>query len=346
MIRFVYLSLIILCTCSIQAKEKRDRNKSPVLSREDIAKELESAEAEFQEAQKMFNPWYAGPLLTPSPSIITPGLYNVQPYLFVTNNHAAYSRSGSSKNVPDNVQIRALNIFQFGIVRNLEGLWTFGAAHNRQQGKHSTNVQDTQFALGYAVNIQSAYKPGVAFQIQESFPIGKYQNLNPDKHGVDAMGSGSFETRFGLTIGKVIWWVSTHPMNARISFNYTIAAPTTVKGFNAYGGGFNTRGKVNPGNTFELDTGFEYSFTKKWVIASDFVYNYTSPTHFSGRKGTNADGSTATVGGDFNDQFSISPALEYNPTANLGMLLGVWFTVWGRNASNFYSGVFTLEYTF
>lgn len=331
---------------SKETKTPRDRTQYPVVSREDIEKELESAEKEFDDARKMFNPWYAGPLLTPSPHIIDAGLWNTQPYLFVTNNHREYTRSGKSVNVPNKLQVKLINILQVGIVRKLEALLTVGGVYNHLQGRHSTNITDTQLALGYAVNPESAYKPAVAFQIQESFPTGKYRNLNPDKLGVDATGSGSFQTRFGLTIGKVIWWVSTHPMNTRISFNYTIPAPTTVKNFNAYGGGYGTHGTVNPGNTFELDMGYEYSFTQKWVIACDFVYNYTSPTHFSGRKGVLADGTTAFVGGPFNDQFSLAPAIEYNPTANLGFLLGAWFTVWGRNSSDFYSGVFTVEYTF
>ena len=329
----------------IQTEKKHDRTKYPVVSREDIAEELREAQQEFDEARKMFNPWYAGPLLTPSPHIIDPGLWNVQPYLFVTNNHGRYTRSGKSVNTPDRLDVQLTSILQFGITRGFEGLLTVGGQYAHTRGKQSINIQDIKFALGFCINPESAYAPAAAFQIQERFPVGKYQNLNPDKLGVDATGSGSFETRFGLTIGKVVWWLSTHPMNTRISFNYTIPAPTSVKNFNAYGGGYQTKGKVNPGNTFELDAAYEYSFTQKWAAACDFVYTYSAPTHFSGRKGINTDGTPASVGGPFNDQFSLAPAIEYNPSPNLGMLLGAWVSVWGRNSSNFYSGVFTIEYT-
>ena len=61
-----------------------------------IEKELKSAEEEFREAKKMFNPWYTGPLLTPSAHILPPGYFNIQPYLFLTNNYARFNQSGKS----------------------------------------------------------------------------------------------------------------------------------------------------------------------------------------------------------------------------------------------------------
>ena len=112
-----------------------------------------------------------------------------------------------------------------------------------------------------------------------------------------------------------------------------------VHGLNSYGGGPGTHGKVRRGHAYSFDFGYEFSFTQRWVLALDVVYNYAQKTRFSGR-------ATAPVGGPFSDQLSLAPAIEYNVNENLGFLGGVWFTVWGRNSLNFLSGIFSFTYTF
>lgn len=340
-------ALCVLCAfSSLFAKDPAKPKPYPVASREEIAEELKEAQLEFQEARKMFNPWYAGPLLTPSAHIITPGLINIQPYLFVTNNHGAYTRSGHSDDIPNKIQINPQAIFQVGILDWVDAVLSVQLVSNKQNGKHFTDIGDTGLSLGFGIQPETPYNPAILFSIRETFPTGKYQNLNPHRLGTDVTGAGSYQTTFSYNMSKVVWWISTHPMNIRLSLNYTVAAPVHVKGFNAYGGGYGTDGKVKPGNTFAADFGYEYSFTQKWVLALDVVYSYSSSANFSGKKGTLKDGTPVNFEVPFNDQFSLAPALEYNPTENLGFLLGVWFTAWGRNSSNFYSGVFSFEYTF
>src|ERR1700758_5530718 len=62
-------------------------HKSP----EQIQEELNSAEAKFKYAKEMFNPWYAGPLITPSASMMPPGQANMQPYLIIQGNYASFN---------------------------------------------------------------------------------------------------------------------------------------------------------------------------------------------------------------------------------------------------------------
>ena len=70
-------------------------HKSP----QQIQKELDDAESQFKKSKEMFNPWYTGPLLTPSPTMIPPGYGNFQPYVFVTDNYASYNsiRGGNNR---------------------------------------------------------------------------------------------------------------------------------------------------------------------------------------------------------------------------------------------------------
>ena len=147
---------------------------------------------------------------------------------------------------------------------------------------------------------------------------------------------------------KILFWATPHPVNARIALAYKIAQPLTVHGFNSYGGGYGTHGRVRPGSTFNADFGIEVSFNQHWVLANDFVYTATASTSFHGNPGTTTPRGTtpASVGKGFSDNFSLAPAIEYNWSANLGVLAGVQFSVYGRNSTNFISTIISMTYTF
>jgi hypothetical protein len=89
--------LVLLSSISLFAAKQQDAPVSPQV----VEQQLEDAEAEFQRAKKMFNPWYTGPLLAPSAHILPPGMFNVQPYLYITNNHAKYDESGHAHDIPN-----------------------------------------------------------------------------------------------------------------------------------------------------------------------------------------------------------------------------------------------------
>lgn len=339
----LFLPLFTLCK-AVFGQENTDQNYTEPPPPQVVEQQLESAEREFNEAKKMFNPWYAGPLLTPSAHVLPPGSFLIQPYLFLTNNYGKFDRHGESHHIPHIHTIVGTSLFQFGIIKWMDGLINVQWIRNRQKGHCSNGFGDMSASLGFQLIEETPYVPALLFGVKETFPTGRYQKLNPKKGGIDAIGAGSYQTTFSLNTSKVIWWISTHPMAMRFSLNYDIFSDVHVKGFNAYGGGNGTDGTVNPGNNFALDYGYEFSFTQMWVLALDFVYTYTSRSTFEGRRGLNAMGGHNVVGGPFNDQISLAPAIEYNPSESLNFLAGVWFSVWGRNSLNFVSAVFSFIY--
>ena len=199
---------------------------------------------------------------------------------------------------------------------------------NKQKGNVGNGWGDTSVGVNFGLMKEAPYRPALLFGVKETFPSGNYQRLDPKKGGVDSTGAGSYQTTLTFNIAKLVWWLTLHPMNFRFSFNYTLPAPTKVHGANTYGGGRGTHGTVHPGNSFQGDIGYEYSFTQRWVAALDIVYNYQSKSKFSGHAGSTA-GVPNAVGAPFNDQLSLAPALEYNPNENLkfsgGCLVhGLW----------------------
>lgn len=328
---------------SLFADDLLENNPPPP---EVVAKQVVDAETEFEVAKKMFNPWYAGPLLTPSAHILPPGHVNIQPYLFYINNYAKFDEHGHSHKLSNTHTFNTPVPGLIGILPWMHLSFNFQGVWNQAKKQYSGFWGDSSVGLGFGLLKEEPYCPALLFAVKETFPSGRYQKLNPKKGGTDATGAGSYNTTLSLNISKVVWWISLHPMNFRASFNYSLPALVSVKGYNAYGGGTGTKGRVHPGNQFQADFGYEYSFTQNWVAALDIAYVYNRKTTFSGHSGFTTPGVPATVGGPFNDQLSLAPALEYNPNENLNYLVGAWFSVWGRNALNFAAAVLTIEYTF
>jgi hypothetical protein len=318
-----------------------ERIKSP----QEIQEELNQDEALFKEAQEMFNPWYTGPLLTGGAHMMPPGSANIQPYIFVTDTYGLWDSERDSVNISDKWTLNPQFVIQTGITNWLDILLAVQGTVNWQKNQCSGGYGDTYLSIGFPILEEGLYRPAIKVTVSETFPTGRYQNLQPKKLGLDSSGAGSYQTGFGIRISKLFFWSYKHPMNLRASYTYTIPSDVHVKGFNTYGGGHGTRGKVKPGNSSQADVAFEYSFTQRWVFATDVVYTWANKTTFAGKRGT-IDGSPASVGGGSNDQLSLAPAIEYNWNANLGILGGAWFDVYGRNTSKFVSGILSVTYTF
>ena len=337
--------LLFLLPLALFAQQTEYQHVPP----EQIEKQLTAAEDQYNHALKLFNPWYTGPLITPSATMVPPGHGLIQPYLYFTDNYGAFDEDRNWIDAPNQFTVQAQPIIvQVGVTPSVDATVIMSGVANWKQDQFSGGFNDITLQLGFLMNKQSLYAPQAKFTIGQSFPTGKYNNLNPKKLGLDATGAGAWKTSFNLTFGKVILWNTLHPMNTRISFGYTIPTNVKVRNFNAYGGGYGTHGTARPGNSFNVDLGLEVSINQPWVVALDLVYNCSNSNHFSGNPGTTTKNGTipASVTSGFNDQFSLAPAIEYNFNDSMGILWGAWFTVYGRNAANFVSGIFSWYWFF
>jgi hypothetical protein len=333
-----YCFFILCISSSLFAQPVR---KTP----QEIQAELDSAETALAKAEQMFDPWYTGPLLTPSASMVAPGYGTIQPYFFINQNYAVFDED--RKSVPlahDSFGFNPVLVLQFGVTDSVDTAVTMQTQTNWLEGKSAGGFGDIKCRVGFLIQPQTLYVPKMKFIIQETFPTGKYQQLRTD--ALDGAGKGAYNTAFTFAMSKILFWTTAHPVNTRLALVYKIVQPLTVHGINAYGGGSDTHGRVRPGSEFNADLGIEVSFDQHWVLATDFVYTAIGSTSFKGHLGTNTTGETAHVGKGFSDNFSLAPALEYNWSSNLGILAGVQFSVYGRNSSNFISTILSLTYAF
>ncbi len=315
-----------------------------VESPQQIMTELEKAENDFEIAQKMFIPWYTGPLITSSAKNVAQGHINLQGYLYFTINHAQFNHHRKSISTPNTYILNPLLVFQVGLTKWLDVTVVPQGFFKWKKDHFADNFGDTSLSFGFQVLKEKAYVPSIRLVLGETFPTGKYQHLNFKKEGIDATGAGAYQTSFGFNISKIFWWSLLHPVAVRLATSYVIPDHRVhVHRFNAYGGGFHTNGKVKVGNTFNADLGIEVSLTQKWVFATDFVYTYSNKDSFHGTPGVTPNGTIAANGTPSSDQFSIAPAIEYNVSSTGGFIGGIWFSPTGRNSPNFVSIV--LSYT-
>jgi hypothetical protein len=337
------LTAILLCCGASALMAQYEEHKTP----EQIAEELRVAEDQFQKAKKMFNPWYTGPIITGGSSNAAPGSGNIQPYLYVNDNYAHFDKERHSHHLDsDLINLNPYVSLQFGMTKSTDITVAVQANANWQHHHSGAGFGDTGATIGFQIFSQTVHVPGFRFTIKETFPTGQYKHLNHDGYGLSATGGGSYQTQFGLALSKILFWSYLHPVNVRWSFSYNIPTPVKVSGFNAYGGGYGTHATVHPGNTFNADMGLEVSLTQRWVLAGDIAYTAINETTYSGHPGWTAGGEAASIGGGYSDNLSLAPAVEYNWNENLGVLGGVWFSIYGRNSNNFVSGIISVTWTF
>jgi hypothetical protein len=333
-----------------QQPEQAAPQQSEEMTPQQIQQQLDQAEIDFKHAQEMFSPWYTGPLITPSATVMDLGYFNIQPYLYVIDTYAAFDQHRKSKRSKHGSQISvnpvAGPLLQFGLTPYTDLTIVVPGAMNWQDGSFGGGIGDASVGIGFRFLQQTPWVPAVKFSIKEIFPTGSYQHLSSNGLGLSATGGGAYWTAFGLSISKIVFFSYSHPMNLRLAFSYSIPTSVRVKGFNTYGGGFKTNAEVLPGNIFDVDLGIEYSITQRWVLALDVAYEAQGEIRSRGYPGTNADGSPASLKRGYRDNLSLAPALEYNWNENLGVIGGAWFSVYGRNSGNFAGGMFSVTYTF
>lgn len=299
-------------------------------------------------ASQEVSPWFTGPLIAPSGTTVRKGVLNIQSYLYTTVFTGVYDKHWDSHSSKNFYSLNPSILIRYGLTDWFGILAVPQVFYNFTRGRSSFEFGD--LAIGIELQLYPANRsdrfPGVKFAIKEFLPTGNYQGLQPGERGTDLSGLGTHGTYFNLLFYKELQIRDLHFLSTTLSFSYTRNSSVGVHGFNAYGGGFETRGTAFPGDFFSAIFSFEYSFNQNWVFALDNVYIHRNSSRFSGFPGRTSIGTTASVGLPSSDEVSFAPAIEYNFSKNFGIIAGVWFTAFGRSTPVFRSGVINFNYRF
>ena len=84
-------------------------------------------------------------------------------------------------------------------------------------------------------------------------------------------------------------------------------------------------GQAKPGSSFLADSSWEYSVTRKWVLALDVTYRHnwnTQVTGYNASPSSAQNPSSVLLNSGSSEVFAFAPAIEYSWKSNLGVLVG------------------------
>ena len=293
-----------------------------------------------------YKPLYSGPILAPGSTNMDHKKTNIFTNFNVHDNFGKIDSHWHHYKTEDILSINPTVDIQYGLFKYMDVTGSCQFFYNKKGHKKTIKFGDVGIKIGFPILTQEKNGINMRLTIKENFPSGKYKNLSPNKGGIDGVGSGTFQTFFGLNFSKIYYKIKNHPIRFHWSFNYSLETKAKVSGFHTYGGGFNTKGKVNPGNIFTTIFAFEFSLNRNWVYATDLAYTHVSKTTFSGTDGTDKKGNPAVNNNPSVDQFSLTQAIEYNFSEDVSIITGVWFSLAGRNSNDFINYSFGFNYTF
>jgi hypothetical protein len=129
-------------------------------------------------------------------------------------------------------------------------------------------------------------------------------------------------------------------LRTRLNVAETVSPRVPLSDASVYGTDTGFLGHAEPGNQVSVNAAFEYSLTRNWVLALDLMYNHGNATNLRGSEATQA----IVRNSGSSDAFGFAPALEYNLTANLGVLAGVRVFPAGHNASSSVTPALAVNY--
>lgn len=284
--------------------------------------------------------WWTGPLLANSAETLPPGHFLFEPYLYdirTPHTDSFGSRTYILYGLVNNLSIGLIPVFGYNKISN-------------GPSSSSAGIGDWQLQAQYRLRRfhEGSWLPTVAIQLQETFPTGKYDQLG--SRPADGLGSGSYATTVAVNSQTYLWLPSGRILRVRLDVSETFSQTAHVKGVSVYGTDEGFRGSAKPGNGFFVDLAFEYSLTERWVLATDFTYGHNGNTRLTGvnvvdpgnvpfPQNVRSDSGSST-------SFGVAPAIEYNWSPAIGVILGTRVIFGGHNSTGSVTPVVALNYVY
>ncbi len=290
-------------------------------------------------------PWFTGPILAPAGHTVARGHTNLEIYGLDVFGYGQYNSSGTIVHTPLFKSFVVNPILTHGFTDWLDVQLAVPYAFDSTRKQNYNRISDTTVALGFQLVAQqdSPKKADLRILLQEVFPTGKFDNLNPRLLGTDSTGLGSYQTQVGINLQYLREVFIGHYLRTRLILSHLYTSPVTVHGLNSYGGAVDTDGRIEGVHENDADLAFEYTLTQNWVAVMEGTLSEGGATRFKGFRGTTVSGLPANIGSGSFNEVALAPALEYNFNANIGLIGGVWFPVSGKNTSYFRTYVLALN---
>jgi hypothetical protein len=300
--------------------------------------------------EKMGDAWWTGPLQTPNAGTIPKNHWYVETYFAVTQTNGTFDNGGTkygansvaAANINNGFQgysnnFASTTLFTYGVTNkfNLQLLPSFSGTQGGTDVTSSNGMSVDMLRIRLPYKLHS-YKEGKALP---TFSIVPEVNTPVAANSVWNPGIGFWAIRpFWMPGGRILRirasediWFPMGGKNVNVLANPSCGVGAVTCGLD----------KAKYGVT---QVGMEYSLTKHWVPAWDFVWYYAGQNKYNNVAaiGSNAAGAPVTLKGG--RLFAVDPALEYNFTENTGIIFGAEVAVSGRNVGSYIAPQIALQW--
>ena len=285
--------------------------------------------------------WWTGPILAAGASTLPKGHTLVEPYVFDVMRKGRFDSDGHRHDALRRDGFGSLTYVLYGLVDGLTvGVIPRFSYNDVRDGADSSRVGVGDFTVQGTIRLlqfnEASHTPTTSLVIQESLPTGKYDRLGARPN--DGAGSGAHTTTASLNSQYFLWMPNGRILRTRLNIQYAISDTVSVEDVSVYGTSVGFRGHAKPGNAFVIDSAWEYSLTRNWVLALDVQYEHDANTAVRGLA-FRADSGSSEV-------FTLAPAVEFNFNSRIGVIAGALITPAGRNASAIVAPVVALNMVF
>ncbi len=280
--------------------------------------------------------WWTGPLLAPNASTFPAGHALVETYVFDVNSNGQYDRSGRHEPAAGGHELGSLTYLIYGLTDRVSvGLLPrlvydqpAGAPNSSSPGLGDLGAQ---VQIGLTSFHEGSWVPATAVVLGETFPTGRYDRL---RNPADGFGAGAYSTALSWYSQDYLWLPNGRILRVRLDLTYAISNSANVADQSVYGTGVGFRGHAHPGDSFTADSAAEYSLTRNWVLATDLVWVHDSSTRLSGSEPAAGGSVILDTQSGSSEYLAVAPALEYNFSSRVGVIVGARIFLAGRNTGS------------
>jgi hypothetical protein len=300
--------------------------------------------------QALDDAWWTGPLLANSAAGAAPGHLLVEPYLYDVTTEGRFDSHGVRRATPYENGFGSQTYIVYGLTgRVAVGMIPNAGFNTVAGGLSSAGPGLGDFSLIGQVLLTAfhpgSWLPGTAFNVQETFPSGRYDRLG-DRPS-DGLGAGAYTTTLSLYSQTYLWLPNGRILRLRLDTSQSLSSGAGVEGVSVYGTAAGFRGHASPGGALVVDAAAEYSLTRRWVLASDLFYRQSASTRLVGGI-FGPDGlplaPTSRTSFGAGNALGLAPAVEFNWRPNLGVIVGTRIVAAGRNTAATFTPAVAVNY--
>jgi hypothetical protein len=305
------------------------------------------AESSAGAHQPLDDAWWTGPLLAASAGTLPPGHFLFEPYFTDSIPFTQIDSHGVAHDVPRENDFGSFAYLIYGLADDFSiGMIPRIGFEQLDGGKSSSSLELGDWSLQGQYQITSFHEgsllPTISVNLTETLPTGKFDQLD---RASDGFGAGAYTSVLSLYSQTYFWMPNGRLLRARLNFSYALSNQVHLANMSVYGTEEGFTGHADPGASLYGDLGLEYSITRNWVAAIDFWLEQDGATHVTGfTPAENGALMPLAIKSGVGRELYVAPALEYNVSGALGVILGARVFAAGRNETALVTPVLAINY--